>query len=152
MRWTLLCFSTALVFAQGTTPKPAPTDYDVHGQSGPLDIGAEYMVHSFSSGEQMFLAENYLVVEVALYPFGKQDPITVDLDRFRLRLNHKQTLAPLHAAQVASTLNRSPWATQNPSRVSGGIGVGPLGIPIGGQPRTSPGGPDERRTPTPPRA
>jgi hypothetical protein len=98
MRWTVFCLSTALGFAQGTTPKPAPTDYDVHGQAGPLDIGAEYMVHSFSSGEQMFLAERCLVVEVALYPVMKNDPVNIDLSRFSLRLNHKTMIPALAAA------------------------------------------------------
>ena len=32
-------------------------------------LGAEYMVHSFGSNGQMFFTEDYLVVEVALYPF-----------------------------------------------------------------------------------
>src|SRR4051794_11246083 len=104
MRWTVLCFAALTAFGQGTTPKAAPSDYDVHGQSGSIEVGAEYMVHSFSNGEQTFLAENYLVVEVALYPFGKQDPVVVDLNQFRLRLNHKQTLTPVRPSQVASTL------------------------------------------------
>src|SRR3954452_12909193 len=120
MRWIVVCLSTALAFAQGTTPKPAPTDYDVHGQAGPLDIGAEYMVHSYSSGEQMYLAERYLVVEVALYPVMKNGPVTVDLSRFSLRLNHKTMIPAQPAAQAAASVKpRSPWEYQQPSRVSG---------------------------------
>ena len=88
----MLCLSTALAFAQGTTPKPAPADYDVHLSDGPLDIGAEYMVHSFSNGEQMFIAERFLVVEVALYPLMKTDEVTIDMKKFGLRLNHKTLL------------------------------------------------------------
>ena len=156
MRWTVLCLSTALGFAQlgfaqGTTPKPAPTDYEVHGQSGPLDVGAEYMVHSFSSGEQMFLAERYLVVEVALYPLMKSDPVNVDLSRFSLRLNHKTMIPAQPAAHAAASLKQSPWQYQQPGRVSGGVGAGPIDIGMG-QPRPVPGSPQDRRMPSPPRA
>ena len=123
MRWTAICFSTALAFAQGTAPKPSPTDYDVHIMAGPVDIGAEYMVHSYSNGEQMFLAERYLVVEVAFYAPLKDDPIHIDLAKFGLRLNHKTLLHAVAPADVASSLQQSPWAVQQPSRVSGGIGA-----------------------------
>ena len=151
MRWIVFCLSAALSFAQGTTPKPAPTDYEVHGQAGPLDIGAEYMVHSFSNGEQMFIVENYLVVEVALYSVMKADPVNVDLSRFNLRLNRKTLLSAQSAAQAAASLKQSPWQQQRPSRVNGGIGAG--GIDIGmGQPRPVPGSPQDRRLPAPPRA
>src|SRR3954469_1492278 len=110
MRWTVLCLSTVLGFAQGTTPKPTPTDYDVHGKAGTLDIGAEYMVHSFSTGEQMFLAERYLVVEVALYPVMKAGEVKVDLSQFSLRLNHKTMIPAQPAAQAAASLKPpSPW-------------------------------------------
>jgi hypothetical protein len=147
MRWALLVLSTALAFAQGTKPKPAATEYDVHGQAGSLDIGAEYMVHSFSAGEQMFIAEDYLVVEVALYPLMKDDPITVDLKDFKLRLNHKTVLPADQPAQAAASLTRSPWSARPQRGMSEGIGAGPLGIPIGQQP----GGPPVQR-PAPPRA
>jgi hypothetical protein len=152
MRWTVFYLSTALAFAQGTTPKPAPTEYEVHSQVGTLDLGAEYMVHSFSAGDQMFLAENYLVVEVALYPVMKGDPVNIDLSQFRLRINHKTAIAPDHAARAAASLRQSPWQQQRPSRVSGGIGAGPIDIPIGGQQGPYPGGPQDRRLPNPPRA
>ncbi len=147
MRWTAICFSTALALAQGTTPKPSPTDYDVHIMAGPVDIGAEYMVHSYSNGEQMFLAERYLVVEVAFYAPLKDDPIHIDLAKFGLRLNHKTLLHAVAPAEAAASLRQSPWAVQQPSRVSGGIGVGPIGIPIGQSPY-----PPTTRGPTPPRA
>ena len=147
MRWIAFCLSTALAFAQGTRPKPSPTDYDVHVMAGPVDIGAEYMVHSYSSGEQMFLAERYLVVEVAIYPPLKDDPVTIDLAKFGLRLNHKTLLHADPPAQAAASLQQSPWAVQQPSRVSGGIGVGPIGVPIGQSPY-----PQTGRYPNPPRA
>jgi len=35
-----LFLGAALSFAQGTTPKPAPSDYDVHLSAGTLDLGS----------------------------------------------------------------------------------------------------------------
>ena len=156
MRRIVLCLSAALGFAQmgfaqGTTPKPAPSDYDVHGQAGPLDIGAEYMVHSFSSGEQMFLAERYLVVEVALYPVMRNDPVRVDLTQFSLRLNHKTMIPAQPAAHAAASLRQSPFIYQQPGRMSGSAGAGPIDIGRG-QPRPVPGSPQDRRLPSPPPA
>ena len=135
MRWTVFFAAAALAFAQGTTPKPNPADYDAHAMAGPVDIGAEYMVHSFSAGEQMFLADQFLVVEVALYPPLKTDTVNVDLAKFGLRLNHKTLLAPVPAAQAAASLRPSPYAVRQPHPgLSGGVGVGPIGIPIGQDP------------------
>jgi len=148
MRWTVLCLSTALAFAQGTTPKPAPTDYDVHLSDGPLDIGAEYMVHSYSNGEQMYIAERFLVVEVALYPLMKTDEVNVDMKKFGLRLNHKTLLQAVNPKEVANALRQSPWMMQRQSPISGGVGAGPVDVPIG----QSPYPPQQRRMPNPPRA
>jgi hypothetical protein len=127
MRPALLFFlSTTLALAQGTTPKPAPTDYDVHLSDGPIDVGAEYMVHSYSNGKQMFLAERFLVVEIALYPVMKGDEVNVDMGKIGLRLNQKTLLQPVNPSKVATALKPSRWG------LPGGIGVGPLNIPMGG--------------------
>ncbi|MBS1853722.1 MAG: hypothetical protein JST11_00035 [Acidobacteria bacterium] len=144
MRWSIFCLTAALAFADGTTPKPSPTDYDVHAYAGHFDIGAEYMVHSFSAGEEMFLTERYLVVEVAFYPPLKTDDVTIDLAKFKLRINRKTLISADPPAQAAASLTPSMWDSQQPSRISGGIGAGPVGVGVG-QPRPIPG-------PRPPRA
>src|SRR5437879_6083325 len=131
MRWIVFCLSISLAVAQGTKPKPAPSDYEVQGMAGPLDVGAEYMVHSLSSGEQMDLAERHLVVEVALYPVMKGDPVNVDLGLFSLRLNGKTMIPAHHAAQAAASLRQSRWLPRMPGS-SGGMGGGP-DIGMGGQ-------------------
>ena len=162
-----LFLGAALSFAQGTTPKPAPSDYDVHLSAGTLDLGAEYMVHSFSNGEQMFLAERFLVVEFAIYPVMKTDEVTVDFAKFGLRLNHKTLLPAIAAAQVANSLKQQPWSMQGQPGMNGGIGAGPIDVPIGQGPRQDTGQypgqgtgqypgngpyPQDRRRPNPPRA
>ena len=64
-------------------PRPKPTDYPSHAENPQLAIGAEYLVHSFSNGAQMFTAPQYLVVDTAVYPHG---PLDVKLNQFSLRL------------------------------------------------------------------
>jgi hypothetical protein len=149
MRWTILWLSAGLAFAQGTKPKPSAAEYDVQIMYGSVDIGAEYMVHSYSNGENMFLAERYLVAEVAFYPLMKEDEVNIDVKLFGLRLNGKTLLPVQDPAQVAASLRYSPYAMQRQSPISGSVGAGPLDIPIGQQ-GPVPGGPQNRR-PAPPR-
>jgi hypothetical protein len=146
---TAFCVAT-LACAQGTTPKPSSAGYTAHGKSGEIAIGAEYMVHSFGSGEQMFLAENYLVVEVALYP-PKDATITVDLAHFGLRINGKKaTILPQPPSMAAASLNHPEWVT-HPTM---DLGAGPIGVGLGYPPNRAPfpGGPAPSRGPVPPRA
>ena len=86
---SLIVFNTGLsLFGQGTTPKPKASDYPVHARIGGADLGVEYMVRSFGE-DQMLLANDYLIVEVAVYP----DQLTVfetDARRFTLRINGKK--------------------------------------------------------------
>ena len=53
MRPILWLCCAGLAFAQGgTVPKQKPEDYDAHAQARDAAVGAEFMVHSFSRGEQ----------------------------------------------------------------------------------------------------
>jgi hypothetical protein len=150
MRVLLLFCAASLAFGQGTTPKPSAAEYPAHGQSGGIAIAAEYMVHSFGTGEQMFLAENYLVLEVALYP-PKDTTVTVDLPHFGLRINGRKTLILAQPpSMAAATLNHPEWMT----RPTMDIGAGPIGVGLGYPPNRAPfpGAPPPVRTPAPPRA
>ena len=141
------------IFTEGTTPKASASEYPITGHWANLDLGADYLVHSFGTGEQMYMADNFLVVELALFP-EKGESVSVEYGPIQLRINGKKTLlAPLAPAFAASNLNRrdryesgGPMAGIN----LGGIGIGTGG---GGQRGGSPypGGPDDRRLPTPPR-
>jgi hypothetical protein len=140
------------IHAEGTPAKASAGEYPAHATSGNLAIGAEYMVHSFGSGEQMYLAENYLVVEVALFP-PKGEGITADAAKFTLRVNGKKTLLyAQNPPMVASHLNRRDWESPRGATADlgvGGVNVG-LGYPQGRDPVT--GAPEGRRLPNPPRA
>jgi hypothetical protein len=138
------------IFIEGTPPKASASEYPITGHWASLDLGADYLVHSFGTGEQMYMAENFLVVEIALFP-EKGESVTVGYGPFQLRINGKKTLlAPLAPAFAASNLNRrDPYQSGGPM---GGISLGGIGI---GTPTQrgpdGPGGPQDRRLPTPPR-
>ena len=51
-------------------PRQKPTDYPAHAASDRLAVGAEYLVHSFGNGHQMYIAQDSLVVDTAVYPHG----------------------------------------------------------------------------------
>jgi len=147
-RFAFLLGIASAVFAQGTEPKPKAGDYDVHGRSKDVSLGAEYMVHSFSGQGQTFILKDYLVVEVALYP-PKGDAVTVKPAAFSLRLNGK-TMLPQPPTMVAATMQRPEW--QDRPRLEAGGGLGNTGVILGRPvPSQVPGG-QTPRTPMPPRA
>ena len=141
------------VFTEGTPPKPSASEYPITRHWASLDLGADYLVHSFGTGEQMYMAENFLVVEVALYP-EKGESVSVEYGPFSLRINGKKTvLLPLAPEFAARNLNRrDPYQSGGPMA---GINLGGIGIGTGGGQRGGgspmPGGPDDRRLPSPPR-
>src|ERR1035437_5503741 len=139
-------------YSEGTPPKASAAEYPVQAKSGNLAIGAEYLVHSFGSGEQMYLAEKYLVVEVALFP-PKGESVTADAARFALRVNGKKTLLYAQSpALVASHLNQREWETTRGAEAD--LGVGGVNIGLGHPQERDPvtGVPTGRRLPDPPRA
>ena len=150
MRWILFAAASAC-FAQslGTVPKPKAEEYEVHSLAGQTGVGAEYMVHSFSAGEQTYLVDGYLVVEVALYP-PKGMEVQVRAPEFTLRINGKRPLAAAVPQMVATKMARPEWR-QGP-RLEGDAGLGNVGVVLGRPtPTQAPGGPPVTG-PTPPRA
>jgi hypothetical protein len=152
MLYRVAAFLTALagtLAAQnGTTPKASAQDYPVYAKLEKLSLGAEYLIHSFSSGREMFIAKDYLVVEVALYPAGGEI-LQVSSSQFGLRVNgRKDALAPRAPEVVAHSL-------KYPDRDNGLHPVAALGPVIFGQPAPAerfPGDPNARTAPPLPRA
>jgi hypothetical protein len=148
----LLSVLTGMLAAQyGTSPKPSEQDYPVHAKMEKLSIGAEYLVHSFSGGPpnntQTFIANDYLVVEVALYP-AKGEIDTLNDAQFSLRLNGKQVLDAQPPGFVAGSLKYPEWGTHPRTMAS----VGPV---IFGAPQPTerfPGDPQGLPAPPAPRA
>ena len=106
------------------------------------------MIHSFSGGRQTFIAKDYLVVEVALYP-AKGERVMVEASQFSLRVNGKrQALAPQAPEFVAASLKYPDWETHPQLEAD----AGPI---ILGRPQSVerfPGDPEARqRMPSPPK-
>ncbi len=145
----LISFALA-VACLASDPKPKATDYPAHSEAGKLALGAEYMVHSFSGGGQMFVTDDYLVVEVAIYP-PSGTTYEVNAGRFSLRINGaKRTIPPQAPSFVAASLKYPDWE-QRPRAIAQ---AGP--VIIGAPPTVGrfPGDPTPRQTrlPDPPRA
>jgi hypothetical protein len=107
-------------YALGTTPKAKADDYDAHAKSGNVEIGAEYMVHSFSRGEAMYIARDFITIEVALYSFKdaaeKAKPLDINYGDFQLTINGKKiALVPMNPYTVATTLDHPDWQPERPS-------------------------------------
>ncbi|MGA2137007.1 MAG: hypothetical protein ABSH50_32345 [Bryobacteraceae bacterium] len=137
-----------LAAQSGTRPRPSALDYPAHAELAHMSVGAEYTVHGFSNGEEMYIARDYLVVEVALFP-AKGQIVAANAGQFALRINgRKQVLQPEAPEFVAASL-RFPDPDRHPG-VEAGIGPLILGAP---QPTARfPGDPSAAPAPQPPRA
>ena len=150
VRYLLWLGLAGLACAQGTEPKPKADDYEVHGRARDLAIGAEYMVHSFSGEGVTFLAPDFLILEVALYP-PKGQYVRVASGDFTLRVDGRRTTLPAASADmVAASLRRSEWQRTRGVEATGGIGD--TAVVLGAPQQVPPYGNPPRRTPLPPRA
>jgi hypothetical protein len=140
----VLCF-TSIAFAQGTQPKPKAEDYEVSATAKAFRIGAEYMVHSFGGQGKLYILENYLVVEVGVYPVEKDGNVTVNPSAFRLRVDGKKPILSPDPPSTAAAAFRRQGSTL--SKILGAAASG-VGGGMGGPPGTR--GPDPQpRAPDP---
>jgi hypothetical protein len=150
VRYLWWIVAAAVACAQ-TQPKEKAGDYETSGRAGPVAIGAEYMVHSFSDQGKTFLAPDYLVVEVALYP-PKGVEIEASPSDFTLRVDGKRIpTAAVH--QVLWSLQRGGWDRQSGAVAT--IGAGDSNVILGAPRRPTtpyPQGPGSQGPPPPPRA
>jgi hypothetical protein len=117
-----LCISACSL---GADPRPKPADYPAHAESSKLDIGAEYLVHSFSNGSQMYESPEYLIVDTAVYPHGTVEVKPSDFSlRLTLQGNKKHAdetlvLRPqtpsLVGYTIMSNINSVPPEMRNPT-------------------------------------
>ncbi|HLM97798.1 MAG TPA: hypothetical protein VK335_00860 [Bryobacteraceae bacterium] len=127
--FTALALLCASCLYGETEHKDKATDYPIHAMAGKVAIGADYLIHSIPAGDQTFLAKDFLVVEVALFPAMAQ-PVSIDGNTFTLRLNGaKLPLASIPPGFVAASLKYPDWE-QHPTAVASG-GVGNAGVTIG---------------------
>jgi hypothetical protein len=148
VRPILLLLAAVAVWAQGSEPKPKPEDYEIHGRAGSLDIGADYMVHTYSGEGQTCIAEDYLTVEVAVYP-PKGVKLRIDPFDFTLRINGKRpAISPQSPQTAAAGLSNPQWNPTGP-RIEGIAGLGNIGVILGGPPGMGRPAPRTPRAPEP---
>lgn len=144
MRLLVAFFCSGLALAQtnkpspvalGSEPKPKAEDYEAHAKIGTIEIGAEFMVRSYSRGNAMYVANDYVTVEVALYA-PKGQSVEIGYLDFELRINgKKQTLMAQNPYIVAASVAHPEWQSQRPSAEAIG-GIGNARVTLGGPPRT----------------
>jgi hypothetical protein len=116
------------IAANGTAAKSKASEYPVHAAlpNGGF-LAAEYLVRSFGGDAGMFTAEDYLVVEVAVFPKGD---LLLANSHFTLRLNgKKQALVAQPPQFVSAAIKYDDWE-RRPTMV-GTAGVGDGGVIVG---------------------
>lgn len=105
----LLLLSALLAAAQGTETKRKASEFPVQVKVAGAEVAAEFMVRLISYGRESFVTDNFLVVEVAIYPEpGK--PVEVKLADFSLRVSgKKELLLAQPPALVLSYLRYPDW-------------------------------------------
>jgi hypothetical protein len=131
-----------IVFATAATAldvRKSPEEYPVQGRTADFKVGADFMVRSFLAGGQALSIDDYLLVEVGIFPTAET---TVDLRRFLLRVNGKTPLLTQTPGFVAASIKYPDWRMR-PS-LQAGVGMGDTGVLIG-RPRPTSRFPGDRR-------
>ena len=111
MRWHPELFLIAGLLSAdiGLTPRPLPEDFPVHQETARARIGAEFMVHSFGRDSERYVNEDFLTVEVGVYPI-ERNPTLISAGQFTLRVNgKKEVLRSVAPSVVASSLKYNDW-------------------------------------------
>ena len=125
-RTGVLAFAVVLASAGWAAEEERPqrtlADFPVHGGNQRLSIGAEYLVHSFHSAGQMYTADDFLVVEVGIFPKAKTEYIS-SFSLFRLRINGKKEHVFAQTPQmVAASIKYPDWEQRTETTAVAGVG------------------------------
>jgi len=108
-----LILACAAVFcAHAADPRSAATDYPAHAEWAGGSIGAEYLVHSVPTEQSMLFADNYLVIEVGVFPKNKQETPIPGIT-FHLMVNGKLRIDADAPGMVAGSMSFSGLPGQN---------------------------------------
>jgi hypothetical protein len=141
MRVLLAALLFCILAPGGTEPKAKPEEYPVHGRTGGgVAIGADYTVQSISTPRGSFIAKDYLVVEIAVFP--PRSGAMIRASDFSLRVNGaKQELLTQTPGMVAASLKYEDW--------TGRRGIQAQAGPVILGPRPSGRFPGDNRSPVP---
>jgi hypothetical protein len=81
----LASLAVVVLHAQGTTPREKPADYHAQSRLSGFDLAAEYLAHSMPEKGGVIDVNEYLVIEVAVFPTTKAAP-SITSGEFTLRL------------------------------------------------------------------
>jgi len=102
---------------KGMPPRVAPTEYQAHAQAGTLTVAAEFLGHSVPTLEGTYNAEDYVVVEAALFG-GPEARTKLTAGDFSLRINGKKMASPSQPYGLSfSSLKDPEW--EPPSKPKG---------------------------------
>ena len=143
----VLLFMASTLLAQESIPARAkPGDYKVSAALGAHTIAADFLGHTVPAPESAFLTEDYIVIELAVFPAAKSD-FRFDSGKFSLRVNGKKPeMLSQSPGFVAASLKYPSWEQRPRMEASGSIGN--AGV-ILGRDRTA-RFPGDRRAPAPP--
>jgi hypothetical protein len=152
--WVGVVAAGTFLHAQGLKPREKAADYPVHAELGDgFTLAAEYLVHTLPTGKDTLVANDYLVVEAAVFgPRGKR--IDLSQGSFTLVLDTgkkggKTTLTQDSAGTVAGSIKFSDWTPKPRVEGTGGVGNATVGVGPTMTPRF-PGDPSVRPLPPSP--
>src|SRR4051812_3997733 len=150
LRLGILLVAGLLHADTGLAPRPKPEDFPECKDASRVAIGAEFMIHSFGRDAERYVNEDYLTVEVGVYPTNRT-PVVVALGQFTLRINGKKdAIAAATPSLVAASLKYPDW--EQHAQLEAGAGPVTIGRPQ--QTSRFPGDnrPAQQRGPAPPKA
>ena len=111
---------------RGMPARATPGDYQAHGPSGPLTIGAEFMQHSVPTPKGLLATEDYVVVEAGVFgPPGSRT--TLNPADFTLRINGKKNLQSEPYVTVFKSLKDPEWEPDIPVDKASKTSIGSSG-------------------------
>lgn len=111
-----------LLLGQTLPQRSRLSDYPVHAELPHFAIGAAYLVHDIPTESKLYSSNDYLVVDVAIFPANEQS-VRISSHDFTLRMNDKKSLNPAPAQSVVASLRFSDF-DQPAGLASQGRGIG----------------------------
>jgi len=136
------------VRGQGTPPKPKPQDYPASAALGNLTLAADNMIHSVPTPRGMYLVDDYLVIDTAVY--GPLSPkVSFSAGQFQLRINgSKHPLVSTPSNFAAAAIQNPGWSDRPNLTAGAGNENGEVTV---GRPQQNPRFPgDPTNRPLPP--
>ena len=116
----LVLMTSGAGVAAPVEPRPQPADYPAHAAAANAAIGAEFHGHTARSGDRTILVEDYIVIEVGVFPRARE--LAVRHSHFDLRINGKQVLLAQAPQMVAASLKYPDWERRPEINVQAGDG------------------------------